>query len=231
MRNNLTLLYVEDDQVVRENFTEILETYFNRVIITDSGTEALKLYEQNDIDVAILDISIPGINGLNVASKIRESDDKTVLLIISAHSDKEKLLKAVSLGLFGYLVKPVTHKQLDETIQKIIKSIHSSSLLNLEKNYFWNSRDSLLFHKNEDIKLTKNETKIIQILIENRNKYLTACDIQESIFSQKELSDTRCNNIVQLVSRLRKKIFKRFNTEEYFIENCYGAGYKIIISS
>ncbi|MEN8302510.1 MAG: response regulator transcription factor [Campylobacterota bacterium] len=231
MRNDLTLLYVEDDQVVRENFTEIFETYFERVITTDNGNEALKLYKKNSIDVAILDISIPGMNGLNVASKIRESDDEITLLIISAHSDKEKLLKAVNLGLFGYLVKPVTHKQLDESIQKIIKSIPSSSLLTLPKNYFWNAKESLLFYKDEDIKLTKNETKIIQTMIENKNKYLTACDIQENIFDTNESSDSKCNNVVQLISRLRKKIFKRFNTEDYFIENCYGTGYKIIVSS
>jgi len=231
MRNGLTLLYVEDDQVVRENFTEILETYFEKVITTDNGNRALELYEKNTVDVAILDISIPGMNGLNVAAKIRESDDETILLIISAHSDKDKLLKAVNLGLFGYLVKPVTHKQLDESMQKILKSIPESSLLNLQKNYFWNSKDSLLLHKDEDIKLTKNETKIIQTLIENKNKYLTACDIQENIFNAKDASDTTCNNVVQLISRLRKKIFKRFDSEDYFIENCYGAGYKIIISS
>ncbi len=231
MRNDLTLLYVEDDQVVRENFTEILETYFDRVLTTDNGNEALELYEKNSVDVAILDISIPGMNGLNVAAKIRESDDETILLIISAHSDKDKLLKAVNLGLFGYLVKPVTHKQLDQSMQNIIKSIPKTSLLDLSKNYFWNARDTLLFYKNEDIKLTKNETKIIQTLLQNKNKYLTACDIQESLFSQRDSLDTACNNIVQLISRLRKKIFKRFNTEEYFIENCYGTGYKIIISN
>jgi len=171
------------------------------------------------------------MNGLNVAAKIRENDDKTILLIISAHSDNDKLLKAINLGLFGYLVKPVTHKQIDESMQKIIKSIPSSSLLNLSKNYFWNSKDSLLLYKDEDIKLTKNETKIIQTLIENRNKYLTACDIQESIFNQRDATDTTCNNVVQLISRLRKKIFKRFDTKDYFIENCYGTGYKIIISN
>ena len=231
MRNELTLLYVEDDQVVRENFTEILETYFDRVITTDNGNEAIELYEKNSIDVAILDISIPGMNGLNVAAKIRESDDETILLIISAHSDKDKLLKAINLGLFGYLVKPVTHKQLDESLQKILQSIPKSSLLDLSKNYFWDLKNSQLFYKDEDIKLTKNETKIIQVLIENRNKYLTACDIQESVLNQKDSSDTTCNNIVQLISRLRKKIFKHFNTEEYFIENCYGTGYKVIVNS
>ncbi len=230
MRNDLTVLYVEDDQIVRENFTEIFEMYFNKVITTDNGDKALDLYQQNDIDIAILDISLPGMDGLTLASKIRENDDETIILMISAYSDKEKLLKAVNLGLFGYLVKPVTHKELDESIQKIISLIPDTSLLNLSKDYFWNSKDNFLMHENQDIKLTKNETKIIQALIENKNKYLSACDIQNALFNQKAASNDGCNNIVQLISRLRKKIFKLCNTDEYFIENCYGTGYKIIIS-
>jgi len=231
MRNDLTLLYVEDDQVVRENFTEIFQTYFDRVITTDNGNKALELYEQNSIDVAILDISIPGMNGLNVASKIREKDDETILLIVSAHSDKEKLLKAVNIGLFGYLVKPVTHSELDKVLQKIIKSIPIESTLNLPNNYCWNSRDSLLIYKGKEIKLTKNEKKIVSSLIENRNKYLSACDIQEAIFNQRDDKDNSCNNIVQLISRLKKKIFKLYDTDDYFIENCYGTGYKVIVNS
>ncbi len=233
MRNKLTLLYVEDDKIVRENFSEILETYFDRVITTDNGDEAFELYKNNNIDVAILDISIPGMNGLTLASKIRECDDdnETIILIISAHSDKEKLLKAVNLGLVGYLVKPVTHTQLDESVQKIIKSIPETSFLNLSKNYFWHTKDNLLFYNEKEVKLTKNERKIIQILLKNKNKYLSACNIHEDIFNQKDSADTTCNNVVQLISRLKKKVYKIYDTNEFFIENCYGTGYKIIISS
>ncbi len=231
MKNELTLLYVEDDAVVRENFTEILETYFGKVITTDNGNKAYELYQKNSIDVAILDISIPGMNGLNLASKIREDDEETIILIISAHSDREKLLQAVNLGLFGYLVKPVTHKELDESLQKIIKSIPETQLFDLSKNYFWSSKDSLLFYNDTEMKLTKNEKKIVQTLVENRNKYLSACNIQDAIFNQKESDDTNCNNVVQLISRLKKKTLNLHNTQDFFIENCYGTGYKVIISS
>ncbi len=231
MTNKSTLLYVEDDKIVRENFTEILETYFDRVITTDNGNEAFELYKQNSIDVAILDISIPGMNGLTLASKIRENDEETIILIISAYSDKEKLLKAVNLHLFGYLVKPVTHTQLDESLQKIIKSIPKRVLLDLSQNYFWHTKENTLFYNDVAVKLTKNEIIIVQTLIENRNKHLSACTIQETLFNQKDSSDTICNNTVQLISRLKKKLFKHYDTDEFFIENCYGAGYKIIISS
>ena len=231
MKHNLTLLYVEDDEIVRENFTEIFETYFDKVLTTDNGNEALKLYKNNDIDVAILDISIPGINGLSVASKIREHDTETILLIISAHSDSDKLLKAVNLGLVGYLVKPVTHQALNESIQRILKTISKESFLTLSNNYIWSPTQAILFYNDFEIKLTKNEIKIVEALIGNRNKYLTARDIEDELYGQKATSNTNCNNIVQLISRLKKKTLETCKTDEFFIENCYGAGYKIVISS
>ena len=230
MTNNLTLLYVEDDTIIRENFIEIFKAYFGNVISTDNGNKALELYENNKIDVAILDISINGINGLSVAEKIREKDAKTVILMISAHSEKEKLLKAVNLHLFGYLVKPVSHKDLIEYMEKITSKLLKDSLTYLSNDYFWNDSKNTLFYKERLFKLTKNETRVIKILIKNKNMYLNACEIQNKLFKETSKDDTNCNNVVQLISRLKKKITDLTNTEDYFIENCYGTGYKIVIS-
>ena len=73
------------------------------------------------------------------------------------------------------------------------------------------------------------ETKSIKILMENRNKYVTSCEIQEEIFEKKDSADNYCNNIVQLISRLKKKILKLNDSQDYFIENGYGIGYRIIV--
>ncbi|MEA2111110.1 MAG: response regulator [Campylobacterota bacterium] len=227
MTDKLTLLYVEDDEVVRENFKQIFEVYFDKVLVSDNGNDALEIYNQNHIDVAILDISIPGMNGLSLASKIREKDDDITLFIISAHSDQEKLLQAVNLRLFGYLVKPVTHKKIDESLQKIIKSVLPKTLVELSENFFWSTLSYQLLYKNETIKLTKNESKIVHFLINNKNIYFTACDIQNNLFNTNESTDHHCNNVVQILSRFKKKILKYYSADNFFIENCYGSGYRI----
>jgi len=229
MKNKLTLLYVEDDEIIRENYTEIFKTYFDNVLTTDNGNEALKLYTDNHIDLIILDISIHGINGLNVAQKIRESDSETQILIISAYSDKDKLFQAVNLNLFGYMVKPVTHIELVKALQKIINKLPQVSTLKLVNNFTWNSNAQTLGYNDEEIKLTKNETKTVLILLTNKNKYMSACEIQEELFDDNSSSDNNCNNVVQLISRLKKKIDKLHTIDEYFIENCYGNGYRIIV--
>ena len=127
MTNNLTLLYVEDNEIVRENFTEIFTKYFKNIITAENGKDALQLYKNNKIDLAILDISIPIINGLNVAAKIRENDSKTEIIMLSAYSDKPKLLQAVNLHLFSYLIKPVQHNELHDTLTRAIAKLSINS--------------------------------------------------------------------------------------------------------
>ncbi len=226
---NETLLYVEDNKTVRENFTEIFKTYFANVITSDNGQEAFKLYNSNSISVAILDVSIPGMDGITLAEKIREKSPEMIILIISAYSEKETLLRAVNLGLFGYMIKPVTHKDLMLNINKIIEKLPTNSIITLPMNYSWEDKQNILFYKDKPIKLTRNETKSIKILMENRNKYVTSCEIQEEIFEKKDSADNYCNNIVQLISRLKKKILKLNDSQDYFIENGYGIGYRIIV--
>ena len=232
MTNNFTLLYVEDDTIVRENLTEIFQNYFYRVIATDNGDEAIKLYETNKIDVAILDVNINGLDGISVASKMRKTttEEDLIILMISAYSDREKLMRAINLQLFAYLVKPVENKKLFSTLDDIIKLLTNKNIITLTKEYQWNKITHQLFFKKDELKLTKNEASVIKTLVENKNSYMSACNIQNKIFKEKAMMHNNCNNIVQLLSRLKKKMDETHQSSDYFIENCYGIGYRITIN-
>ena len=121
MKNKLTLLYVEDNEIVLENFATIFSKYFYQVITAANGDDALKLYEENKIDIAVLDISIPGINGLTLAKMIREQNKDIEIVMLTGHTEKEKLLEAINLHLFSYLVKPIKKEELDSTISRLLK--------------------------------------------------------------------------------------------------------------
>ena len=84
MMNDISVLYVEDDEIVRDNFAQILQRYFSTVYVADNGRTALELYEQYKPDVAVLDISIPHLSGLQVASKIREVDNDIQIIMLTA---------------------------------------------------------------------------------------------------------------------------------------------------
>ena len=230
MINNLCVLYVEDDEIVRENFQEILEQHFPKVITANNGKTALELYDMHKPDIAILDISIPYLSGLQVASKIRKTNSQIQIIMLTAYDDKEKLLDAVNLQLFAYLVKPVQHQDFDLILKKLLSKFENKNMIQLASAFIWNKETKELFYKEEQIKLTNNERLALSLLANNPNQYFTAYDIALEILENYNSNDLEANNIVQLLSRFKKKTSKNFKFDSFFIENCYGAGYRIILA-
>ncbi len=227
----LTLLYVEDDEMVRENFTQILQRYFSSVFVADNGKSALELYERHRPDAALLDISIPHISGLQVAAKIRESDTTTQIIMLTAYADQEKLMQAVNLQLFAYMVKPVQQAELDTTLRSLIKKVSQNTLLTLTHDYAWDDNEKKLYFKQEKIRLTNNEQLALELLCNAPNRRFKACEIAYEIFEEYDEHDLECNNIVQLLSRFKAKMLKQYDPEGLFIQNIYGGGYQVMVGS
>ena len=226
--NDLTLLYVEDDAEALEDVVFLLKRYFTTIYTAVDGEEGLKLFKENSIDIVLLDINIPKINGLQLATKIREIDDNIPLLFLTAHSETQKLLNAISLKVSSYIIKPFNIDELRESILKAInlvkkeKNISNKVLLN--NDFYWNDLNSELYYKKELLYLTKNEILLIKSLFENRNIFLSAEQLSEIIFENKKVER---NSIVQMISRFKNKIIKKINNNIFFIENIYSQGYRI----
>lgn len=227
MNNNLTLLYVEDNDILREKTALIFERYFHKVISTDNGVQALKYFIRNKIDVVILDIAISGLDGLRVAKEMRDSDKNIEIIFLTQSSDKDKLIDAINIHIHSYLTKPASKELLHTTLTYLIEKIHAKHMLSLHGTYDFNIQSCKLHYASESIKLSKNETKLLKFLCENKESYHPSCAISNAIFSVQGEADTLCNNVVQLISRFKKKMLTGYNKEFFFIDNVYGLGYKI----
>ncbi len=227
MKNNFTLLYVEDEKIVRENFAEVFQNYFQNVITAEDGIEAWNIYQENSIDAAILDISLPKMDGLSLAKKIREKNENIEIIMLTGHTEKDKLLKAINMHLFSYLVKPVKKEAVDENLQNLINKLTDKTNIHLKNNYTFNLSTQTLYYKSIPNRLSKHETKLVDFLVRNLNNYFSACDISNALFDAVWVHDETCNNLIQLVSRFKKKMLDLHQTEHFFIENIYGMGYTI----
>jgi len=224
-----TLLYVEDDLDVLNDITFLLKDYFSNIYTAKDGKQALSHYAQYKPDIILLDINIPFISGIEVAKEIRITDTETPILFLSAYSDKDKLVDAINLGTSSYLVKPIKIKELTDAIDKIIKKIEprDDSAIELSNGYVWNSLDKTICFNKKIMRVTKKESLLLALLDKNRLNFLTACAIATNL-SIATSKDEKCNNMVQLLSRFKKKILKNFKCKAFFIQNIYGMGYKII---
>jgi len=133
---NLTLLYVEDNEDVRKATLYFLEEFFDNIIIAKDGSEGFQQFYNSNIsntshkiDIIMTDINMPIESGLSMAKRIRELDEHIPILILSAYSDTNYFLESISLGIDGYILKPIEMTQFLKVLNKIISKINTELTL------------------------------------------------------------------------------------------------------
>lgn len=114
------ILIVDDEKNILEAFKLLLEDKY-KVTTVDSGTKALKLLEEIEVDIVLLDIMMPDMDGLEVLEKIKEKDQAIEVVMITATKTVATAVKAMKLGAYDYLVKPVDNDDILLSIQRIVK--------------------------------------------------------------------------------------------------------------
>lgn len=221
MRNDYSILYAEDDVDVRKNYVIYLQNYFKNIYEANDGKEALELFYKKKPNVVLLDITMPEINGLEVAKNIRLQDEKVPIIVLSAHSDKEFLLDAIKLNLVEYLIKPINRTEfktlIEETLNKLESFNQTEQNVTIDRSTYWDRKNRLLFNKNKIVDLTKNETLLFELLLNKRNMLVKPTDIGELIWNN--MSSENDASIRNLVKRLRKKL------PVDIVQSIYGSGY------
>lgn len=127
---NLTLLCVEDDMVTQRRLELYFSKTFKEVHVANNGYEGLEKFIKHNPDIVITDIEMPSLNGLDMTYKIKELKPATKVLVISAHDDKDYLMRSLNIGVDGYITKPIQNNQMMDNINKILK--HLAILKNIQ---------------------------------------------------------------------------------------------------
>lgn len=227
---NLNVLYVEDDKETQEIYQEVFKNYFTNVDLASNTKETLNKVEQNSYDLIIMDIILAKENGLDLASKVKTLNEKIKIIMLTAYSEKEKLLKAIKLQVDDYLLKPLQRADLTESLFRITKNIKDSHLLELKNNFIFNKKDQKLLYKNKEVTLTKKEILLLNLLSSNTSVYFSNEDILNYIWEENIFDGYSKNNLSKLISRFHLKISDTCNKKIDLIENCYSLGYKLRIN-
>lgn len=224
MEKNYSILYAEDDVNVRKNYVVFLESYFDRIYEAGDGKEALKMYKDKKPDVLLVDITMPEMNGLELTKKIRETDETTPIIVLSAHSHKEFLFEAIKLNLVDYLIKPVNRNEFKSVIESTIEKISNDQLNDederviVSKTCYWDKKTRLFFHKEKIVDLTKNERILFELLLTKKNIIVQPSEIASYVWDNQN-DNVNDASIRNLVKRLRKKL------PVDIIQSIYGSGY------
>ncbi|KJR41793.1 response regulator receiver modulated diguanylate cyclase [Candidatus Magnetoovum chiemensis] len=130
-----TVLYVEDEDVIRESVARFLKRRIIHLYTASNGKEGLQMFKDFNSDIIITDIRMPKMNGLEMASAIKEINDDVPIIITTAYNDEEFFLKAIDIGIDKYIKKPINNKDLLTILHKLAKHITQQKEI-LAKNDF-----------------------------------------------------------------------------------------------
>ena len=215
--SNYTVLYVEDEEGVRKNVSEILELIFEEVFVACDGQEGYELFEKHQPDLVITDIQMPRLTGIELAKKIRKISDKTQILVISAHTEIDYMLEAVELSLVRYIIKPITETKLFEALERFLEIQKSSGIIDLVQGWQYDSSIKVIKSEDEKYELTKKESSLLELLL-SKKSVLTYEEIEMELWPDEYMS---LNALRLLMKNFRKKLPKDY------LKNIQGVGYKL----
>ena len=215
------ILIVEDDITIHNLIREILENEQYKVLNAYSGTEALMIIEKEKIDLMLLDLMLPGLNGEEIIKKIKDIP----IIVISAKISVEDKVNVLLEGANDYITKPFVKEELLARI-KVQLRLTESKNMNKELKYkdiVLNENKQIMIIKDEEIHLTKTEYAIIKQLVLNPKQVVTKSRLLELI--SEDTLDCDENSLKVHISNIRKKLKKV--TEEEYIESVWGIGFKM----
>ena len=216
--NNISILYIDDDECMRENVVAYLRYYFDTVYEAADGLEGFERYKEYGPDIIITDITMPRLNGLEMVEKIRLDDAETKIIIATAYLDNTYLLKAVELGLVKYLIKPISEDKLLPVLRQCSENIKADhKAFCIDEQHTFDTLSGTLFKKTTPIVLTKKELDFLTLLVENAHRTVQYEEFN-SVVWQGEMSEDAMRTTVK---GLRRKISKES------VQNISKIGYKI----
>lgn len=221
--NEDLVLVVDDDKNIRELITIILKNQNINVICASDGLEALELIKNNKIDLIILDVMMPKMNGIVTCMNIRK-ELKMPIIILSAKVDEADQILGLTIGADDYIPKPFNkmlfiakvksqlrrYKEFNSTLNSSLIKVQDMTI-NLDKHEV--KIDTSLLN------LTPHEFEILSLLAQNRNKVLSIKQIYENIWHEPYIETDR--TVTVHIRRLRQKLKKDY------IKTVWGVGYKI----
>ena len=216
---NLKILIVEDEKRLAQLLKDSISNSFFSVVIASNGEDGLKKFKSFKPDIIITDIMMPFCDGLEMTLQIKELDESIPIIVLSAHSDKEKLLKAIDLGINKYFIKPFDPEELLEYINKLALKLNKQKQSKLKEDFIFDNNSLSLYKNNSLISLTKREKELFYILIKHKNQLVTTQDIKENLWND-EVNDEALRTFIKRV---------RIKTSKDLIENVSGQGYLISV--
>jgi len=226
--NSIRILLAEDDS----NLGILLKNYLTaksyKTALYVNGVEALEAFSSKTFDLCILDIMMPEMDGLTLASEIRKTNPEMPVIFLTAKNQQEDILEGFRSGADDYITKPFSMEELIFRIEAILSRTTSTPAARKEDSYTvgqyrFDPLKQILTFRDQDVKLTTKESELLELLCRNENLILERNFALKTIWIDDNYFNARSMDVY--ISRLRKYLGKDPSVK---IVNVHGRGYKLI---
>ena len=222
------ILMVEDDSTIAFAVKYAVEQEGFNLDIAENLENARKIVNSKEYDLILLDVMLPDGNGYEFLKQLREHDEDTPVIFLTACDEEVNIVMGLDIGGDDYITKPFRVRELISRINAILrrkgKSQDSNKKILKFKNISIHTLEARVFKNNEEIFLTSAEYKLLLILIQNKNMVLSRAQILEKLWdvTYDFIND---NTLTVYIKRLREKIEDDSSTPKHII-TVRGMGYK-----
>jgi len=216
-------LIIEDDVTVAEHVQQGLIAADHETTVVSDGTKGLEAARQSQWDIIILDIMLPGEDGLSVLRTLRDEENQTPVLLLSAKSQVEDKVQGLRSGANDYLTKPFAVEELLARVEGLAGRVQDTTTSLKVGDLTLDLLNRKVTRGETEIDLQSKEFQLLECLMRNRGKVVTRSMLLEHVWNYH--FDPQTNVIDVHISRLRQKVDKTFNVP--LIETVRGTGYRI----
>jgi two-component system, OmpR family, response regulator VicR len=222
------ILLVEDDLNLGEILREYLEMKGYKTTLCRDGVEGLQVFKKYKFDLCILDIMMPKKDGFTLAKEIRQIDEKTPFIFLTAKSMKEDTLEGLRMGADDYITKPFSMEELLLRLKAILKRVYprnqelQPSVYHFGK-FTFDADSHLLQWDQQSAKLTTKEAALLKLLCQNKNQTLDRSEALKTIWREDTYFNARSMDVY--ITKLRKYLRDDENIQ---ILTLHGQGFKLV---
>ena len=220
----MKLFIIEDDIVLRTELISLLESYNYSCETSDNFKNIISEAVDSNADLILLDINLPYYDGYHVCREIRKISEVPIMVVTSRNNDMDELM-SMNLGADDFISKPYNIQILLARIAAILKRTNQKNYSSeVEyKGLTLSMAKSTVYYESKEAELTKNELRILSVLMQNANSIISRDDLMDELWQSDEFVDD--NTLTVNVNRLRKKLEEIGAAD--FIKTKRGQGYMI----
>ena len=184
-----SILIIEDHELTRFGLRTAFEAsdFITKILEADSAEDGLKILDSNDVDLVVMDLGLPGMNGIEATQKVREKNKDIKVVVLTSHNDEQEVLNCLKAGANAYCSKEINPKRLIQVIQSVLDGAawFDPAISHIVLNAATKSQSDSNYTPDKDYGLTTRETQILKLITEGYSNIEIANELFVSINTTK----------------------------------------------